>query len=176
MKKNIKTLYADALDVVTELGIEVRKITNVTWNTRLRSVWGRCFRNRLVGTEYTYRIELNPILADEEVSWEDAMDTMIHEILHAHEDRFCHTGEWKRCANLVNREYPIYNITRCTSAEEKNVADKMTRSCAYTVRCNGCGRENYYQRAGKVIKRIQAYPHSHGYKCGICGSTDLIVF
>ena len=169
MIKNIKTLYLDAMDIMDELGIKTGKIQSVLWNSRLRSVWGRCTYNRKFNT---YKIELNPILAGDDVSWEDAMNTMIHEVLHAHKDRMCHTGEWKRCAELVNKEYPIYNITRCTSAEEKGVADKMTRTANYTVKCNQCGHTYTYTRAGKVVKLIQTYPTNHGCRC-VCGSSNL---
>ena len=170
MMKNINTLFADAMDVVTSLGIEVETITDVSWNGRLKSTWGRCHKNR---RNNTYRIDLNSILGVDDVSWESAMNTMIHEVLHAHKDRFCHTGEWKRCAELVNREYPIYNIKRCTSAEEKNVADTMRSNYKYIVKCNDCNTQYKYHKAGKVVKLIQKYPGS--CRCA-CGSNNLSVF
>ena len=169
MYKDINILFQDAMEVMNEMGFEVGEITSVKWNGRLRSTWGKCFRSRATGT---YRIELNTILADDAVTWEHAMDTMIHEVLHAHKDRFCHTGEWKRCADMINREYPIYHIERCTSAEEKNVADKIARTANYIVRCEGCGHSYTYNRAGKIVKLIQRYPTAHGCKCS-CGSTNL---
>lgn len=167
--KNIDTLYIDALGVLEDLNIEVGTITSVTWNNRFKSAWGRCHYNRKTNT---YRIELNSILGISEVSWEQAMNTMIHEVLHAHKDRFCHTGEWKRCAELVNREYPIYHICRCTSAEEKNVADKMTNSYNYIVKCTKCGGENKYKKAGKIVKLLERNPHS--CRCS-CGNDNLIL-
>ena len=170
MRKNIDTLYQDALDVVNELNIEVGKIISVRWNNRLKSVWGRCTRSNYKRNngvvEWYYSIELNSILASDDVSWEDAMNTMIHEVLHAHKDRFCHTGEWKKCAELINREYPIYHITRCTSAEEKNVADKVAPTFHYIVKCNKCNSEYKYQRAGRVVKALQRNPHSCTCYCG----------
>lgn len=164
--KNIKTLLQDALDVCEDLHIEVRHIVSINWNSRLKAVWGRCKRTR-----YGYSIELNMILWDDQVSWEDALNTVIHEVLHCHEDRFCHTGEWKRCANLVNAEYPIYHISRCTSAEEKGVADAMRREAKYEVRCENCGCVSKYGRAGKVIIALQR--NSKTYMCGKCKSTNL---
>ena len=167
--KDINVLYQDALDVLEDCGIKTGTITSVSWNSRFKAVWGRCYRDNKTNT---YRIELNPILTLKDVSWEAAMDTMIHEVLHCHKDRFCHTGEWKRCAEIINREYPIYNITRCTSAEEKNVADKMYNDYKWVVTCSNCGAKYKYRKAGKVVKMIRRYPNS--CKC-FCGSYDLHV-
>ena len=167
MLKDINVLFQDAMDIMNDLNIEVETITSVTWNGRFKSVWGKCYRNRKTNT---YSIELNPILRISDVSWEDAMNTMIHEVIHAHKDRFCHTGEWKRCAELVNREYSIYHIKRCTSAEDKNVADKMTRNYSYIVKCNNCDAQHKYQRAGAVVKSLKR----NRYSCTCsCGSHDL---
>ena len=168
--KDIKQLFADAMEIMDELGIEVGNITNVNWNGRLRAVWGRCkYLKRL----NCYMIELNPILAGDDVSYEDAMDTMIHEVLHAHRDRMCHTGEWKRCATLVNRRYPIYHISRCSSAEDKGVADKIEQRYRFAIKCNGCGSISKYQREGKIVKLVRSRPGS--CKC-VCGCTDLSLF
>lgn len=166
MKKNIDTLLQEALDVCEDLNIEVGNIINIKWNNRLKSVWGRC-----ICRSGDYRIELNPILAEEIISWEDAMNTVIHEVLHAHPDRFCHTGEWKKCANLVNRNFPIYHICRCTSAEEKGVADRMRPTANWKVTCMNCGYSCTYMRAGSVVKTLQTNPA--GCRCGVCKSTDL---
>lgn len=168
--KNIDTMFREALDIMEELHIEVGNITDVSWNGRLKAVWGRCYYN--TRTE-TYRIELNPVLRLPEVSWEDAMNTMIHEVLHAYTGRMKHTGEWKRCAEIVNREYPLYNITRCTSAEEKGVADKMNRYYKYIVTCDVCGTVCKYKRAGNVVKALKRNPHS--CKCTLCGGESFTV-
>lgn len=168
--KNINTLFADAMEIMKDLNIEVGNITNVTWNSRLRSVWGRCKYNHRLDI---YMIELNPILADDAVSYEAAMNTMIHEVLHAHKDRMCHTGAWKYCANLVNREYPIYDIERCTSAEAKDVADKIERNYRFIIKCLNCGSVSKYQRESKIVKLVRSYPGS--CRC-TCGSTNLKLF
>ena len=122
-----------------------------------------------------YQIELNTILGEDCVSWEDAMNTVIHEVLHCHEDRFCHTGEWKRCAELVNRKYPIYHISRCTSAEEKGIAAEVINAnhsdFKWSVVCLNCGLVVKYKRTGKVIKSLKA--NSHSCICGKCNSTAL---
>jgi len=163
--KSITLLLQDALDVMEDLDIEVEPISKITWNYRLKSVWGKCIRQNNM-----YRIELNPILDDDDVSWEDALNTVIHEVLHCHPDRFCHTGEWKRCADLVNREYPIYHIERTTSAEEKGVENKIQRSYKYETVCLDCGHTERWQRESRVIKALKR--NSHSCRCS-CGSTNI---
>lgn len=163
--KNIKLLLQDALDVMDDLHIEVEPISDIKWNYRLKAVWGKCFRKNNI-----YWIELNPILQDDAVSWEDALNTVIHEVLHCHKDRFCHTGKWKRCADLINREYPIYHIERTTFAEEKGVENKIQRSYKYETRCLNCGHSEKWQRESRVIKALKR--DSHSCRCS-CGSNDI---
>ena len=169
MYKDINIMFQDALDIMKDLNIEVETITSVSWNTRLRAVWGRCIHRRYTNT---YSIELNPILKCDSVSWDAAMDTMIHEVLHAHRNRFCHTGEWKRCAQLINREYDCYHIERETSAEAKNVADKVGSSCKYIIKCTNCGGIHKYKSNSKIVKLVRSYPGS--CRCR-CGCTNLVL-
>lgn len=165
--KNINEMYKEALEIMSNLNIEVRPISSVRWNSRLRAIWGRCIRNRRFNT---YTIELNPILANDSVSWDDAMDTMIHEVLHAHEKRMCHTGEWKLYARLITMHYPQYNIKRCTNAEEKNIAADMMRhstsSYKYKIICNGCGAVFNYKRNSRVVQLIRNNSNSCTCRCG----------
>lgn len=169
MDKNKDVMLKDALDIMEELNIEVETILGIYWNTRLKSVWGRCVRTKWGH----YKIELNPILNNENMSWDNAMNTVIHEVLHCHKDRFCHTGEWKRCAELINREYPCYNIERATSAEEKGVAEVIASSYKYTVKCMSCGSVGKYRRENKIIRSIRN--NEYRFRCS-CGSMNLKVF
>ena len=169
--KDLNTLLQDAKDVLDDLGIEYGKIVHCYVNNRAQKRWGQC---RRVGNN-VYEIEISRSLMTDDVTWEAAMNTMIHELLHAHKDRMCHTGEWKRCAELVNREYPIYNIKRCSSAEERGVNISNARHYNYKVVCDNCGTTCYYTRAGKAIKKIQAYGSASGYFCTKCKSKNLYV-
>ena len=98
MKKNLNNLYLDACDILDILGIKYGPIANVTTSNRYKARWGTCSFNRQTKK---YSITLNADLLNEEFTYEAAMDTMIHELLHAHANRMCHTGEWKKCAMLV---------------------------------------------------------------------------
>lgn len=168
--KDLNTLVQDAKDVLEDLNIEYGDVVRVTINYRAKQRWGRC---RRVGNE-KYEIEISSDLMADNVEWEAAMNTMIHEFLHAHKDRMCHTGEWKRCAELVNREYPIYNIKRCSSAEERGVA-RPTSLYKYKLVCDNCNSVSYYQKETKAIKKIRAYGYNSGYLCGKCRSNLLKV-
>ena len=169
--KDLNVLVQDTKDVLDELGIEYGDVISVTVNTRAKSRWGRC--RSLGGGKYA--IEISSELMGDDTEWEAAMNTMIHEFLHAHKDRMCHTGEWKRCAELVNHNYPIYNIKRCSSAEERGITNNTRISYKYKLTCFGCNSISYYQKNTKAIQKIRAYGNSSGYRCGKCHSTNLKV-
>lgn len=173
MAKDINQMLREAIWICKSLNIQTAPVILINWNSRLRSVWGKCKR-----TDVTYKnvgiytIELNTVLNDDRVSYEDAMSTVIHEVLHAYPSRFCHTGEWKRCAELVNAKYPQYCIKRCTSAEQKGIADVMEqrRHYRYEVHCMNCGFVDRYQKAGPVVRILKS--GSKQCRCS-CGSYDL---
>ena len=142
-------------------------------NARYTRKWGTC---TYVGGNM-YRIEIAGRLLQDDVSYEATMDTVIHELLHAYKNRMCHTGEWKRCANLVNKAYPQYNIKRCTSAAEKGFDDEnyIKETVKYVVTCDTCGTKNYYKKKGKVVQYIMKYPNTHGCMCQKCGGRKFTV-
>ena len=166
--KDLNTLLQDAKDVLDDLNIPYGNIVRCYINYRAQSRWGRC---RQVGRN-EYEIDISSSLMDDDTTWEAAMNTMIHELLHAHKDRMCHTGEWKRCAELVNREYPIYTIKRCSSADERGVTENISKY-KYKVVCHACGNTTYYTREGKAIQKIRRYGIASGYICGKCSSHNL---
>lgn len=165
----LEKYFEDACMMLDNLGIVYGPIRHVEVNNRAKSRWGRCKYSKRYGV---YDIEISSMLLQEDVSYEAVMDTMIHELLHCHSDRFCHTGEWKTCANLVNAQYG-YNIKRATAAEEKNIAVEKAQF-KYIITCNKCGTVSKYRRAGKVVKLLQKYPENHCV-CSICKGTSFTV-
>lgn len=161
--KNLKVLVEDCKDILNDLGINYGPIASVTVNSRLTACWGRCKYNKRTGY---YTIEFSSRLMKEDIDYEATMNTVIHEFLHAGKNRMCHTGEWKRLAELVNKEYPQFNITRCTSGEEKGVANRVIERNNYIVRCPECGREYRYARAGKIVKALRRNANSCTCACG----------
>lgn len=173
--KDINMLFGDAREVLDSLNIEYGNILAINVNSRAKSRWGRCYSKG----NNNYVLEISERLLQDDVYWEAAMNTMIHELLHAHKDRMCHTGEWKRCANLVNKYYPQYNIKRCTSSEEKGIKEERhaTRreSYKYEITCDGCGYVDKYKRMSPVVKLILANPKNSGCRCTLCKCTSFTV-
>lgn len=172
--KNLHRLMANAMVILDELGITYGTIKSYSTFTN-RRCWGVC--KKVKGENNTYIIEINEELLDENVSYAATMNTIVHELLHAERNRMCHTGEWKRCANLVNEKYPEFNIKRCTSAYDKGVTHhtyvKRNSSIKYMVICEDCGNIYYYRRKGSVINLLQKYGDSSGCRCGVCKSNKL---
>lgn len=166
--KNLNTLIADCKDILDDLNIIYGPIDSVKVNNRLTACWGRCTYNKRTGL---YNIELSNRIMQDDMEYEATMNTIIHELLHAGPNRMCHTGEWKRLANLVNREYPQFNITHYTSAEEKGVAERV-KTYRYKVVCPICNRSWKYQKAGRVVRAMRRNPNS--CTC-VCGNTKLIL-
>lgn len=168
--KRLIRFFEDACDILDNLNIEYGPVGEVTVNTRAKTRWGQCRYSKF---EDIYDIEICSRLLESDVSYEDVMDTMIHELLHCHKDRMCHTGEWKRCADLVNKYYG-YDIQRTASSSEKNIANDRINMAKYVVTCNGCGSVSGYLKKGKVVKILMKKPNGT-CKCAICGSDSFTV-
>ncbi len=168
--KRLERFYEDACDILDSLNIEYGPIGDVTVNTRAKTRWGQCCYSRF---EEIYNIEISSRLLESDVAYTDVMDTVIHELLHCHEDRMCHTGEWKRCANLVNASYG-YNIKRTANAAEKNIENERISKAKYIITCNSCGAVNGYLKKSKVVKLLLKQPKGI-CRCAICGNSDFTV-
>lgn len=171
--KNINILLQDAKDVLDDLNIPYGRIVSVTVNSRATGRWGRCTS---IGN-MCYKIEISNALLDDSVTWESALNTMIHELLHAYPGRMCHTGEWKKCAERVNKEYyPLYNIKRTNSAAELGVnLENQVASYRYTVSCTNCGAKSYFKKRTKVVQYLSEHDYNYAYCCAKCGSHNLAV-
>lgn len=173
--KNLYRLLANAMTILDELNIPYGTIDEcVTFSKR--RYWGVC--SKVAGKTNTYKISINDELLQDDVTYESTMNTLVHELLHAYPGRMCHTGEWKRCANIVNEHYPKFQISRCTSSYAKGIEhheySRRKAQVHYLVRCNGCGRIHTYARKGAVVQLIMKYPNNHGCRCS-CGSRNLIL-
>lgn len=171
--KNINILLQDAKDVLDDLNIPYGRIVSVTVNSRATGRWGRCTS---IGN-MCYKIEISNALLDDSVTWESALNTMIHELLHAYPNRMCHTGEWKRCAELVNKEYyPLYNIKRTSSAAELGVnLENQLANYRYAVSCDRCGAKSYFKKRTKVVQYLSTHDNNTSYRCAKCGAHNLTV-
>lgn len=173
LREKLELAVQDTKDILDDCGIEYGPVDNVDINFRAKSRWGQCTFHR---DTKSYSIEVSSMLFMEGVEWEALLDTLIHEFLHAHKDRMCHTGEWKRCANIVNREYPQYNIKRTTSAAEKNIPEAVvSESIKYIITCDGCGTQSRYKKKGRVVSLIMKHPKRSCCRCNMCGGNSFTV-
>lgn len=141
--------------------LDIKYAPKITYEMKNFSVWGRC--RKLSNTEY--HIQINTKLLKDDVTEQAILNTVVHELLHTCKDCMRHTGEWKRLANIVNKECTDLNIKRCTSSDEKGVVLEHNRlSYKYAFICPDCGQT--FKR-----KRKPKYSASC-YKCP-CGSKNL---
>lgn len=163
--RRLKGYFEEAQNILDNLDIEYGYVSDVVVNSRAKSRWGQCSYNTITDT---YKIQISAVLLEEGVSYKAIMDTMLHELLHCHKDRFCHTGEWKKCAELVNDCYD-FNIKRATTAAEKNIdIRKITTEYKYVVTCDSCGATAKYKRRAKIVQLISKQPVG-SCRCGCCG-------
>ena len=164
----------NARNILDSLGIEYGEVKEIKINKRLTAVWARCIPN--YGDVYT--IDVNPRILAENVPHNVILDTIIHELLHCHKDRMCHTGEWKRCAELINSKCKGLNIQRCKSFKkfgvEKVARKKKKEKIKYKIVCNNCHSATFYKRKPKNAMCL--FMGLNIFKeCSICGSTNLIL-
>jgi len=168
--KDVYSIYEDAQTILRNCGITVGNVESVNVNTRAKRRWG-CSKYK----NGNFTIEISDRLLADEVPYNSALTTMVHELLHCDVDKRSHTGEWKRCAEIVNQRYPYLNIKRTTSPEEKGIDEEPTRvrheDFKYFIKCCDCGRVHKYKRASKVVTLVLSQPGS--CKC-CCGSNKLV--
>lgn len=157
----------DARDILDSLGIEYNEVTEIKLCNRFNT-WGYTLQY----PDDTYTIEISPLLLEEEISYEATMNTVIHELLHCHKDRFEHRGEWKRCAQLVNENYKQF-LVKTGSTNKENGVKKCDPNTKYNVVCLDCGTIDSYQRKSKCVRDLLA--GHKGWRCGNCKSTNLEV-
>lgn len=172
LREKLDLAIGDTIDVLNDLGIKYGPIAKVEINYRAMKRWGQCSYSRKTGM---YTIQVSSRLLADDIEWESLLNTLIHEFLHAYNGRMSHTGEWKRLAELVNREYPIYHISRCTSFEEVGIKQEtMVATYKYSAKCVSCGRISYFARKGKVVSLLLRQPKGV-CKCRICGGDEFDV-
>lgn len=160
LQSKLNNIYNEAVEMILEAGIPLDpwKIERVELNTRAKRRWGQC-RYLPNGN---YEININAELVRQ--SKEGALNTIIHELLHASKDGGGHNGKWKEYANIINNTYNI-NVKRTNSAEEKGITEPIIKETdyKYILECKQC---NYkYKR----MRRSNFVNYYEDYTCGRCG-------
>lgn len=135
--------------------LEVKnKNYNIQINPKFRKKLGTCSYNKK-SLFYTISINENFIkLCPDKVK-----NTIMHELIHSVHGCMNHGPSFKYLASLVNNKFG-YNITRTSYYQEYEEYINNTKQYRYKVKCNSCGSEWLYQKAGNVIKNIQKNPYS----------------
>ena len=161
--KSIYKVYSDCCAICFSFDIPIADEIHLKINTRAKRRWGLC---RYI-SRGVYEIEISDRLLNDDVSEEATFNTMIHELIHTCPDCMNHGKEWKKWADVINRN-TNYTIKRTTSCEEKGFKE-VKKSYKYEVKCRDCGAKWHYNRAGNVIKNIR------NCKCPYCKDFTLFV-
>ena len=167
--KDLKKLFKECKEELDVIGVDYGKINSVDVNNEFTKTWGMCKYKTYSSNWKTcvYNIEISAKLLQDDVPTKSAKNVLIHEILHTCEDCMCHTGEWKRLANLVNDCYSCYNIKRCSSNEEYGVEINHD-DFKYELQCTECGHIFGHHRMCRSIQ------HPEYYKCNCGGKLKRI--
>jgi hypothetical protein len=173
--KKLQAVYAECVDELNAIEIPFRRIVDVTVNYRAKGRWGQCTK-KYDAYGICFTININADLCHPDAPVKALKETIIHEILHTCPDCFCHTGEWKRLADLVSDCYG-YRIQRTSSATGNGMADfysqhtELTKTkWKYTICCAKCGKViARRQRTCDLVKYPMIYTHT------VCGGHLKVV-
>lgn len=145
MENRLEVVFRECIDELNAIEIPFGRISKITVNYRAKSRWGQCVRREDV-YGFVYSINIRAELVHPDAYEKGLKETIIHEILHTCPDCFCHTGEWKRLADLVNDCYG-YNVKRAASAADLGMTEFYCKheevkrmQWKYTVVCKKCGK------------------------------------
>lgn len=147
-----------------DANIPVGIVSNLSINSRLNSVWGRC---RWYKTHSNFDIEISErlMLAGDSTGIEC---TIIHELLHTCEGCLNHGKLWKEYASIVSMLYG-YPVSRISDAETLGVdIDVLLEQGYYACRCKDCGNIIPKKSLCNFIK------HPENYCCGCGGEFERI--
>lgn len=145
------------------LKIPYGNVFTIEASKRVTKRWGCCRYTR-----FGSLITINKRLLEADVSKMALMDTVMHELLHTCEGCQNHGERWKRYGEMVNKAYG-YNIKRCTSTEEKGIAEPIRAAAKYRFMCKHCGSIVTRERASKFTRNPDAY------RCGKCGGKFIVL-
>lgn len=117
---------------------------------------------------YKYTIEISPWVMN--LNKEIIKNTVIHELIHCMPYCLNHGKEFKKYAQIVNKELG-YNISRVGNKREdfinSNIQYIESTNDKYKIKCIQCGQLYYRQRLAKNFAKK--------YRCGKCGGNLKII-
>lgn len=155
----------DACDILDSLGIEYEPID------KIYAFENDHINGQAIELHNHYKIRINSRLLESDISYNEVMNVVIHELLHCHKDRIMsHAGEWKRCANLVNKNYKQFNIQTRGNGKLFLLDNSKYK---YRVICKDCDAYMFYQRKSKCIQDV--LEGRKNWFCCKCNSDNLRV-
>ena len=166
--EDIKEEVDRCIEILIEMGGDIFIPTKVTISNRLKKSLGICYKKGFI-----YKIVINGNYL-RNTSCRNIHNIIMHECIHCVKGCFNHNKEWRKMADLINKKYTQYSISRIVKDEEYDAFYDSTAKFKYEIFCEGCGKSNgKYKVNSKSIKSINNQEHC--YHCGFCGSTNLIV-
>lgn len=173
--KLLKELEEKAISVLAQCDIIVERVPLYIHHS-VRT-YGQCTYKRISPRTLEPKYDINISFSNKYIDYclenngyEDLINTMIHEYLHAYcaqNGVLCgHNGMWKSKARIISMK-TNYDITRLSKIYIKE------RDYKYLIKCDCCGSTYKYVRESKAIKRIRTYGKDSGYHCGKCGNRNL---
>ena len=151
--KNLKSLYAQAIDMVGKAHINHGEI--ITIQPHQMNAWGKCRRY----PDGKFYITINPMLLEDSVSDRVVLETIIHEIIHTVQGCFNHSPVWKKYVQIINDMYNM-DISRTKTFEYMGI-EKPKETARYILKCEQCGHEYTRQRMSDVIRYPELYRCKH---------------
>lgn len=165
--KDFLKLRQECMTEVIEAGITPGTVSSWTVNTRARTRWGHCRKEK----DGTFEIQIaRQLLEDDRIPEKACKETIIHEILHTCYGCMNHKERWKGYAQRMNDRYG-YNIKRVTTGNEKGVENYEAQNhlpVKYVFVCGGCGATIYRKRKSKFTR------YYRNYICTRCGARAWI--
>jgi hypothetical protein len=181
---NLYQLATEALDNLNAIGIYPHVTpNNFTVNTRALKRFGQAQYKTVNGVK-VYSINIASFLLDKRNEEKNVMQTIYHECIHCCDGCMCHTGEWKRLAELVNDCYAM-DISRLGSSKEilhedvyKERMEKLRAKTSKRIGNNTYKYHCYCEECGYEITRIYSrapkwYHNIRNFHCPICHESAL---
>lgn len=168
---DLKKLAKECIEELNAIGIYPTVTPNdFSINTRAKSRFGQCKYKRNGynsdgSKHYDCSINISSFLLDTRNDVDSVKSTIHHEILHSLNECIGehHGGKWKEYAELVSDCYAKYDITRCSTFEErldKDVCNELVKkNKSYSWKCSACGSKITVNRA----RAPKWYMHPKGY-------------
>ena len=143
------------------------KIYRLEINSRFKNTLGQCHYNKL-SRVYTISISKDFM----KICPEYVKNTMMHELIHSINGCMNHGPNFQYVANLVNSKFG-YDVHTKAYYDSYNTYLNNTKTYKYKVKCSHCGKEWFYEKAGKIVRGIQKNPHS--CRCPICKTNTFTI-